>query len=428
MGAALRSWWADPGEEACRAVVAAAERLGVADDDARLIAIVAVAARLLRGATVIDRLSRLAGTGGRDARAAALLAEAGHTMFEFDLARRFTDEATAQLRSQGRLAPLAQVLTMAAYDAFHSGDFRRAELMADEAGRLARETAQQIWIAGTQVAAALLAAVRGDEGRVEPLLGEAELVTVPRRLSSILCVGALARGVAALGAGRRDDAFAHLERMFDRSDPAFHHVDRFSGITYLADAAVHSGNEAAARSIIGDLERLLDETPSAGLRVLIGYARLVLADDEDAESMLETALHGEFARWPFHRARLELAYGAWLRRQRRPADSRPFLRAARETFDALGANPWAERSRQELRASGERSRRRVPDARDALSPQELQIAELAASGLSNRQIGQQLYLSHRTVASHLYRSFPKLGIGSRAQLTAVLGSARGLRG
>jgi DNA-binding NarL/FixJ family response regulator len=85
----------------------------------------------------------------------------------------------------------------------------------------------------------------------------------------------------------------------------------------------------------------------------------------------------------------------------------------------MGAEPWAERARDELRAAGELSRSPAPAVWGALSAQELQVARMAAEGLSNRQIGERLYLSHRTVASHLYRIFPKLGITSRAQLTAM---------
>jgi DNA-binding CsgD family transcriptional regulator len=132
------------------------------------------------------------------------------------------------------------------------------------------------------------------------------------------------------------------------------------------------------------------------------------------------ALARELTDWPLTRARLRLAYGEWLRRQRRPADSRPHLRAARDAFDALGATPWADRARRELRASGETSRHRTTGSTGQLSPQELQITQLAAEGLSNREIGQRLYLSHRTVESHLYRVYPKLGITSRAQLLRVL--------
>ena len=96
------------------------------------------------------------------------------------------------------------------------------------------------------------------------------------------------------------------------------------------------------------------------------------------------------------------------------------MRAARDAFDALGSRPWADRARKELRASGETSRKRTPSSLDELTPQELQIIQLATSGLSNREIGQRLYLSHRTVESHLYRVFPKLGVSSRAQLAAAV--------
>jgi DNA-binding NarL/FixJ family response regulator len=125
------------------------------------------------------------------------------------------------------------------------------------------------------------------------------------------------------------------------------------------------------------------------------------------------------------RARVELAYGEWLRRHRQRREARAPLRAARDAFDALGVNPWAERARRELRASGETSRRRRPDTLDELTPQELQIAQMAAQGLSNHEIAQRLYLSQRTVESHLYRLFPKLGVTSRMQLVGALGNRLG---
>jgi DNA-binding CsgD family transcriptional regulator len=138
------------------------------------------------------------------------------------------------------------------------------------------------------------------------------------------------------------------------------------------------------------------------------------------EALYQAALERELFNWPCFRGRMLLHYGRWLRRRRRVAESRAPLRAARESFDALGFAGLAETARQELRTSGESSARRTPDARDRLTPQELQIAQLAASGLSNREIGQQLYLSHRTVGSHLYRMFPKLGIHSRSEIGTVL--------
>ena len=145
-----------------------------------------------------------------------------------------------------------------------------------------------------------------------------------------------------------------------------------------------------------------------------------MSDDDHAEALFVAALGEESRSYPFLRARTLFSFGRWLRRQRRSADSRAPLRDAINLFDALGATRWSERARQELRATGEKIGPRTPDARDRLTAQELQIAELAAAGLSNREIGERLFLSHRTIGSHLYRIFPKLGITARAQLRAAL--------
>jgi len=149
----------------------------------------------------------------------------------------------------------------------------------------------------------------------------------------------------------------------------------------------------------------------------------VLADDDQVDGRFQEVLKADLRRWPFQRARGLLAYGQWLRRQRRITESRAPLREARDAFDALGCDAFGDQARRELRASGEASRRRDPSARDQLTAQELQIAHLAAQGMSNREIGQQLYVSHRTVATHLYRIYPKLGIAARNQLSTALASA-----
>jgi hypothetical protein len=135
------------------------------------------------------------------------------------------------------------------------------------------------------------------------------------------------------------------------------------------------------------------------LHVGLRYARALLADDEDAEALYRTGLDADLSRWPFARARLQLAFGSWLRRRRRVAESRTLLRAARDVFDAQGAIPWAERARQELRAAGETSRQRQPDMRDLLTSQ-VTDRRAGSSGALNREIGQQLFLSHRTVSTH----------------------------
>nr|WP_277350040.1 LuxR family transcriptional regulator [Nonomuraea sp. FMUSA5-5] len=122
---------------------------------------------------------------------------------------------------------------------------------------------------------------------------------------------------------------------------------------------------------------------------------------------------------PWEAARTHLAFGERLRRERNKGSARPHLRAALETFERLGARPWAERARTELRATGDTTTSGTEPAAQALSPQELQIVRLAATGLTNKEIGAQLFLSPKTVSYHLYRAFPKLNVASRAQLAGL---------
>jgi DNA-binding CsgD family transcriptional regulator len=191
-------------------------------------------------------------------------------------------------------------------------------------------------------------------------------------------------------------------------------------VMFLAEAALHAGRAAEARDVIRALEDDAKATTSATLHYHLSYARAVLAPGDEAEELFRQALRGDLVRWPWLRARIELAYGSWLRRRRRVAQSRTYLRSAQSAFDLIGAASWAEQARAELRAAGERTLSAAPAALGTLSAQELQIANLAAQGLSNKEIGQRLYLSPRTVGSHLYRIFPKLGITSRGQLASRL--------
>jgi ATP/maltotriose-dependent transcriptional regulator MalT len=270
--------------------------------------------------------------------------------------------------------------------------------------------------------AAKLAALRGDAAEALRLAEEAERTGLPVVARPVLATAMAARGLAALGAGRFEEAYGHLRRLYDPADPSFQVALRLTTLGDLVDAAVHCGRADDAAPVVAELEAVAALTPAPVLHADLRLARALLAADEDAEELFETALRADLATWPLIRARTRLAYGEWLRRRRRGVESRDQLRAARDMFDALGAIPWGERARRELRAAGETSRRRDPDARDRLTPHELQIVQLAAEGLTNREIGQRLYLSHRTVSSHLHRIFPKLGIVSRAELHAVVGT------
>jgi DNA-binding CsgD family transcriptional regulator len=265
--------------------------------------------------------------------------------------------------------------------------------------------------------------LRGDEQRAERLAAKAELVAEPVGANITMAFAQFGKVLAALASGRHADAYACAERLFDPSDSAYHPVISSWLIADLAEAALHIDRLDAARARVAEVEAGAGERPGTWIALGLRHARALVAEPGKAGERFEDALASDLTRWPFQRARIQLAYGQWLRRHRRVAESRAVLRAARDTFDALGCAPWADQARNELRASGERSRRRVPEAREQLTAQELQIALLAAEGLSNREIGQQLFLSHRTISTHLYRVFPKLGITSRAELSTALAPA-----
>jgi len=419
-GAGLRCWWVDPGQPARDQIVAAAGRLDVAQTDPRLLVVLAFAAPIGQGTTVIDRLSRLTPAAGYDAAVMRLAGNAAMAVGAFDLAARLLGAAAAGLRAQGRLGLLARALVLQAWSAAHIVDLAAAIPAAEEGRQLALETKQPLIMATAEAVQAMIAALRGDVGTAEAKASRAELTCVPMRASAVLAATQLARGLAALGAGRPADAVAHLGRIHDPADPAYHAAVRCYTIGDLAEAARRSGDTSGIGAFMDQLETAAAQTsspsPQAGLR----YARALLATGPQAGTLFQAALGSDPGAGPFIRARVQLAYGEWLHQRRQDSAARAPLRAAREAFDALGAIPWSERARQQLRATGEKSRPRTPEARDQLSPQELQIVQMAAEGLTNREIGQKLYLSHRTIASHLYRVFPKLGITSRTELRHVL--------
>jgi ATP/maltotriose-dependent transcriptional regulator MalT len=314
---------------------------------------------------------------------------------------------------------LVQALAEQAWAAVHLGNIASGLPVAHEAVDLAIEMGLHRWAPAARLAEATLSALRGDFDGAESLAAEAESVLVPMGANPLLALVELARGRIALLRGDYAVAFEYLSRIFNPKDTAYHMYVRFWVAADLVEAAIPSGHEQEARDAIATLEPLAAQSRSPVLEIGLRFARAIVAGDREAEQLFQAAIT-EDTSLPLMVARGQLAYGIWLRRQRRVAESRAPLRAARDAFLAIGATPLAERARRELRASGENSPRRLPRASDRLTPQELQIAQMAAGGMSNREIGQSLFISHRTVGFHLYRLFPKLGITSRNQLRGAL--------
>ena len=152
---------------------------------------------------------------------------------------------------------------------------------------------------------------------------------------------------------------------------------------------------------------------------------MVATDDEAPDLFVQALALPRIEEWPFELARVRLWHGERLRRIRRTREARSQLEAARDGFDRLGARPWSQRATTELAATGATRQRVTGGGTVSLTLQEREIARLAATGLTNRQIATRLYLSPRTVSAHLYRIFPKLGITSRAALRDALNASSG---
>jgi DNA-binding CsgD family transcriptional regulator len=420
--AAARTWWASPGPDIRQLIVNAADRAGPpAAADPRLVSIHAYADPYGKAPKVLDCLRDAANSGVTGAEPAGYLASAGTVTGAFYDSLGFCGAAIETARAEGRLGLLPRLLATQAILAVRLPDWDVAIPAAEEARRLATELAQPVWLATAETAIAMIAALRGDPAATERATAHAEQIALPLGATHIVALAQSGPILSAVAHGRHDEALRLAERLFDPRDPAHHLHFACMAIGDLAEAAALAGRSHAGRERLAQVEAMVGRAPAEWVAINLRHARAVLADDEpEAAERFEEALGADLDRWPFWRGRLLLAHGRWLRRHRRVTDSRAPLREARDIFDAIGASSWGDHARSELRASGERSRRRAPDARDQLTAQELQIAQLAAEGLSNREIGHRLYLSHRTISTHLYRVFPKLGITSRGELSATL--------
>jgi DNA-binding CsgD family transcriptional regulator len=220
------------------------------------------------------------------------------------------------------------------------------------------------------------------------------------------------------GLARYEEATsAALEATQNRSNPWF----AVWALAELVEAAARGGDGETARDA---LERLAETTQPAGTDFALGIearCRALLAEGDGAEVLYREASErlGRRRLRP-DQARAHLLYGEWLRREGRRVDAREQLGTAYELFDAIGMEAFAKRARRELAATGAKVRKRSPDTRDELTPQEEQIARLARDGLSNPEIGAQLFISARTVEWHLRKVFTKLAISSRRQLRTTL--------
>ncbi len=391
---------------------------------------------LLRGTDWTEDPPEQPAGSARDRRLSRLIVvgAAAWVLDETAEAVRLLGVALDQLRrspTAGANATVANALGLALYE---SGSWTQARTVFDESYRTAAEAGMEIVAVGSPVVGATILALRGDTEAARTAVQRAVHGLDLPASRSLHVRTHYALGAAALTEGDHAAAYTRFRAVYTQDaepEPVHFHASPY----YLADltaAAVRTGHADEARRIVDATRRRLGSgAVSARLDAVLHRAEALLGEGEEAEDHFTAALadpDGE--QWLFERALVRLDYAEWLRRRRRSVEARPHLNAALDAFERVGARPWTERARAELRASGVTPASAAQrDVLAELTPQQLQIARLAAAGLTNREIGERIFLSPRTVGFHLYRVFPKLGITGRAQLRDALpGSPQSLDG
>ncbi|WP_344515258.1 LuxR C-terminal-related transcriptional regulator [Dactylosporangium maewongense] len=336
---------------------------------------------------------------------------------DFEAGRAISQGVADESRAEGSIGwlPLAHV-TLAASE-LYLGRFRDAVATAAEGLRLATDTGQPNRAGYLEGILAWIAAVSGSTDRCAELAARCHDRYAGNHIANGLAWAEWALALLDLGQGRQAEASDRLEAAL--AGPVRHQIQAVYSAPDQVEAAVRIGAFDRAEAACA---RFADWAAAARLDWADAVAHrchaLLEPSWPDASRHFEAAV--ALGGHPWEAARTHLAYGERLRRERRKTEARAQLRTAAEVFDRLGAVPWAERARAELRASGFQLAVSPPaSAGAALSPQELQIVRLVAAGLTNREIGAQLFLSPKTISYHLYRAFPKLGVASRTQLARL---------
>jgi len=316
-------------------------------------------------------------------------------------------------RERGALTVLPFALNYSAAHQIFAGKFDLAEQLVNEADHITTATGN-VPIADFSV---LLAAWRGDREKTYQLRAAVIADATARGESFAVEAAELAAATLHIGKGEYANAVTAAQRAYDPDGLGFNTWV----LPELIEAAARNGDPATARAAFEELAERSSLSSTEWARGIEARSRALLTDGPKAEDLYRQAIEqlGR-SRVAVHHARAQLIYGEWLRRERRRIDAREQLKAAYAAFDAMGADAFAERAQRELLATGETVRKRTADTHEALTPQEAQIARLAHDGLTNPEIGEQLFLSHRTVEWHLRKVFTKLGISSRRELTKAL--------
>jgi DNA-binding CsgD family transcriptional regulator/tetratricopeptide (TPR) repeat protein len=417
--AALAAW--DAGDYDRLAYIGESAAALEVQDGHRLLADVLVAAVDLSRSKPVADMDRLTDLLNRavevdDTRVVVWSAIAAELAGQEELERRLVDRSETLARQTSAVDRLIVVLESSAVQGFLAGDLS-VTAEATEGLQLALEVGLPNAANLHRAALSWIAAVQGHADECRRLAATVIETARPNGHGIALAIAEWAIALLDLATGHPEESVARLTNL--RSAPAGigHPFYVIASAPDLIEASVRSGRRDIADAALEPLAAAGGDGAAPWLRAYVARCRGLLADGSAAEAhFLEALRLHSLGTNPLDRARSELLYGEFLRRERRRGDARDQLRKALSTFERLRAEPWAERARTELRATGETARKRDPSTFDDLTPQELQIARLVAEGSSNKEVAAQLFLSPRTVEYHLRKVFAKLGIVSRSEL------------
>jgi DNA-binding CsgD family transcriptional regulator len=326
----------------------------------------------------------------------------------------------------GAVAAAMTMLHLIMLDQIAVGEWNEAERTGQRNLDLTTSHGHTLFVHHTRAYLGLLAALRGDIERARELQAAVDAWARPRGVGFLTQIADSIGTTAALSEGDYEAAYLHAIGITSPGSFESYAHQASRTLLDLVEAALHTGRaEQARRHALAAQEANL---PSVSPRLaLITYGALAMTatDPAEADRMYDRARsHPGAAGFPFELARISLAHGIRLRHTQGRKVARVSLTLAAESFDRLGAPAWTERARAELRATGA-STPAASSHLTALTWQEHRIASLAAGGLTNKEIGERMHLSPRTVSSHLYRVFPKLNITSRAALRDALSKLPG---
>jgi len=399
-------------------LIDAVNALELPPDDPRALFLIAVTQPLERGDELLDRILHLPSLDTGDAQVSWQLGYALNMCGEIEVGARLLQRAVDLLSAESDTTLLPHALMGLSWMKILQGRFVDAQADIEQAAGFAVDLDDPHLASATQAAAAWYRSIDGIhpdfQAILEPRPGAP---AVQSRI--ILTTTTVADGMAAFVNGDHQRALATLSRVTDPDRPEFHLMFSVISAPDAAEAAIMLHDRPEAERRASAVDEIARSWHAPVVLATQRYLHMLLAADDHPDEV-RADLARERLPMPYLHARAEHLVGTRLRRSRRITEARVHLRTAFEQFRTLGAAKWAERCRDELRATGDRMTGEPASGHHVLTPQELRISELAATGLTNRQIAQQLFLSPRTVGAHLYAAFPKLGVTERGQLPDAL--------